>query len=68
MGYVRGTPDLVAMRNGATLWLELKVSTDQSDEQAEFADWAIHEASHGYAVVTSVEDAGVVLKIWGMLA
>jgi hypothetical protein len=67
MGYTRGTPDLVAMKQGATLWLELKVTTDQSDEQVEFADWAVH-TSHGYAVVTSVEDAGVCLKIWGMLA
>jgi hypothetical protein len=68
MGYTRGTPDLVVIKKGGILWLELKVTTDQSDEQAEFADWAAGTAGHGYAVVTSVEDAGVVLKIWGMLA
>ena len=66
MGYSRGVSDLLAIRPGHVLWLELKAGSDQSDEQARFADWA-HGVGHGYAVVTGIEDAGVVLKIHGML-
>ena len=66
MGYSRGVSDLLAIRPGHVLWLELKAGTDQSDEQAWFADWA-HGVGHGYAVVTGIEDAGVVLRIHGML-
>ena len=41
--------------------------TDQTDEQALFAAWA-HSIGHGYGVFTSIEDAGVLLRIHGMLA
>ena len=67
MGYLRGTPDLQAVRPGHTLWLEGKVTTDQTDGQAAFADWA-HSIGHGYGVFTSLEDAGVLLRIHGMVA
>ena len=32
-----------------------------------WADWAQRDCCDGYAVVNSVEDAGAVLRIWGML-
>lgn len=67
MGYVRGASDLLAVRPGHTLWLEGKVGTDQTAEQAAFAEWA-HSIGHGYAVFTSIDDAGVLLSIHGMLA
>lgn len=67
MGYVRGTSDIVCCRPGHTLWLEGKVGTDQTAEQAAFAQWA-HSIGHGYAVFTSIDDAGVLLSIHGMLA
>lgn len=67
MGYQRGCADLLACRPGHTLWLEGKVGTDQTDEQALFAAWA-HAIGHGYGVFTSIEDAGVLLKIHGFLA
>ena len=67
MGYVRGTPDLQAVRPGHVLWLELKAGTDQTEHQVAFADWA-HSIGHGYAVVTSIDDAGVLLRVHGMLA
>ena len=67
MGYVRGQPDVLCVRPGHVLWLEAKVGADQSDEQVRFADWA-HGIGHGYAVFTSVDDAGVLLRIHGMLA
>ena len=66
MGYQKGTPDLQAVRPGHTLWLEAKIGTDQTDNQAQFANWA-HSIGHGYAVFTSLEDAGVLLRIHGML-
>lgn len=43
------------------------MTSDASDEQVRFADWA-HGIGHGYAVFTSVDDAGVLLRIHGMLA
>lgn len=67
MGYVRGQPDVLCVRPGHVLWLEGKVGGEQGDEQARFAAWA-HGIGDGYAVFTSVEDAGVLLKIHGMLA
>jgi hypothetical protein len=67
MGYERGTPDLGAFRDGHILWLEGKVGTDQSDEQGAFADWA-HSIGHGYGVFTTIEDAGVLLRIHGFVA
>ncbi len=67
MGYVKGTADLQAVRPGHTLWLEGKVGTNQSPEQIDFADWA-HSIGHGYGVFTSIEDAGVLLRIHGFLA
>ena len=67
MGYVRGCSDLVCCRPGRTLWLELKAGSDQTEHQAAFSDWA-HSIGHGYAVVTSIDDAGVLLRIHGMLA
>jgi hypothetical protein len=68
MGYVRGTPDLCARRPGKLLWLELKVPPNTpTDEQAAWAEWAI-EAGDGWAVVTSVGEAGVVLRAWGFVA
>ena len=67
MGYVRGCSDLVCCRPGRTLWLELKAGSDQTEHQAAFSDWA-HSIGHGYAVVTSIEDAGVLLRVHGMLA
>lgn len=66
MGYVRGCSDMLAVRPGHTLWLELKAGSDQSEHQAAFADWA-HSIGHGYAVVTSIDDAGVLLRVHGML-
>lgn len=67
MGYVRGTPDLVAMKHSCTLWLECKIlGNDCSDEQSQFSAWAIR-TGHGYCVITSIEDAGAVLRIWGMI-
>ena len=67
MGYQVGTADLLAVRPGHLLWIEAKATTDQSDAQAAFADWA-HSIGHGYGVVTSVDDAGVLLRIHGMVA
>lgn len=67
MGYQRGCADMLARRPGHLLWLEAKVGTDASDDQARFADWA-HGIGDGYAVFTGVEDAGVLLRIHGMLA
>ena len=67
MGYLKGTPDLQAIRPGHTLWLEAKVGTDQTDEQAAFADWA-HSIGHGYGIFTSIADAGVLLRVHGMVA
>lgn len=66
MGYQRGCADMLARRPGHLLWLEAKVETDQSHDQALFAAWA-HGIGDGYAVFTSVEDCGVLLKIHGML-
>lgn len=66
MGYTRGTADLICARPGHVLWLEAKAGTDQSDDQELFADWA-HSIGHGYGVFTSLEDAGVLLRIHGML-
>jgi hypothetical protein len=31
------------------------------------AEWAQRDCGDGYAVVNSTEDAGAVLRIWGML-
>jgi hypothetical protein len=68
MGYLRGTPDLLAKRRDALVWIEVKVPPNKpTAEQAEFARWAI-EAGDGWAVATSVEDAGAILSAWGMLA
>ena len=67
MGYLKGTPDMLAIRPGHTLWLEAKVGTDQTDEQAAFADWA-HSIGHGYGIFTSIADAGVLLRVHGMVA
>ena len=68
MGYVKGCSDVLAVRPGHVLWLEGKVPpNDCSAEQAAFADWA-HSIGHGYGVFTSIEDAGVLLGIHGMLA
>lgn len=68
MGYTRGTPDLCARRPGKLLWLELKVPPNQpTDEQAAWAEWAL-EVGDGWAVVTSVGEAGVVLRAWGFVA
>ena len=66
LGYQRGQADMLTVRPGHVLWLELKAGSDQSEEQALFAEWA-HGIGHGYAVATGVEDAGVVLKIHGMV-
>ena len=67
MGYQRGTPDLVAMKHSCTLWLECKIpGNDCSDEQSQFSAWAIR-TGHGYCVITSIEDAGAALRIWGMI-
>ena len=67
MGYLRGTPDLVAMKPSCTVWLECKIlGNDCSQEQSEFSAWAIR-TGHGYCVITSIEDAGAVLTIWGMI-
>lgn len=69
MGYVRGTPDLCARRPNFLLWLECKHAYEQpTDEQLQWASWALDECGDGYAVVNSVEEAASVLKIWGMLA
>jgi hypothetical protein len=68
MGYLRGTPDALAARPGAMVWLEFKVPPNQCTvEQVAFADWA-QACGHGWAVITSVETCGVVLRAWGMLA
>ena len=66
MGYLKGMPDMLAIRPGHTLWLEAKVGTDQTDEQAAFADWA-HSIGHGYGIFTSIADAGVLLRVHGMV-
>ena len=67
MGYTKGCSDMLAVRPGHVLWLELKAGSDQSEHQAAFADWA-HSIGHGYAIVTSIDDAGVLLRVHGMLA
>lgn len=68
MGYTRGTPDLLARRRGALVWLEVKVPPNKpTAEQAQFATWAIDECGDGWAVATSIDDAGAVLRAWGMV-
>lgn len=68
MGYMRGTPDLCARRDGALLWLECKAGYNKpTDEQVQWAEWAQRDCGDGYAVVNSVEDAGAVLRAWGFL-
>jgi hypothetical protein len=69
MGYMRGTPDLCARRPGFLGWVECKDKyRAQTPEQVQWADWAQRDCGDGYAVVNSLEDAGAVLRIWGMLA
>lgn len=69
MGYMRGTPDLCARREGFLGWLECKAGYNKpTDEQVQWAEWAQRDCGDGYAVIRSVEDAGAVLRIWGMLA
>jgi hypothetical protein len=69
MGYTRGTPDLCSRRRGALLWLEVKVPPNTpTDEQAQWASWAIDDCGDGWCVVTSVENAGVPLRAYGMVA
>ncbi len=68
MGYMRGCPDLLARRYGALLWLECKSGRNtQTYEQSLWSEWAIRDCKDGYAVVNSVEDAGSILRIWGMI-
>lgn len=66
-GYMVGTPDLCARRLGFLLWLEVKcIGNYPTAEQENWASWAI-DCSDGWAVVNSIEDAGSVLKAWGMI-
>jgi hypothetical protein len=68
MGYTLGTPDLCARRPGYLLWLEVKVPGNYpTAEQANWATWAA-DCADGWCVVNSIEDAGAVLKAWGMVA
>jgi hypothetical protein len=67
MGYMRGTPDLCARRPGFLGWLECKVDTAVSDEQATWAVWAQDDCGDGYCVVDSIESAGAILRIWSFL-
>jgi hypothetical protein len=69
MGYMRGTPDLCARRPGFLGWVECKDKyRTQTAEQVQWAEWAQRDCGDGYAVVNSLEDAGAVLRVWGMLA
>jgi hypothetical protein len=68
MGYTLGTPDLCARRPGYLLWLEVKCPGNYpTAEQDNWASWAT-DCADGWAVVQSVDDAGAVLKAWGMVA
>ena len=67
MGYTRGTADLLARRPGALVWLEIKIPPNKpTPEQEQFGVWA-RSCGDGWEVVTSVADAGLALKAWGML-
>lgn len=67
MGLRSGVADIVIVKNGCTLFLELKSEVGrQSENQKQFQADAI-DAGAEYAVAHNLDEAIYALKIWGII-
>ena len=64
LGSHRGVADLYAIKNGISLWIEVKTATGKlSEDQKKFRDDIIH-AGGNYFVARSIDDVIEVLKLF----
>ena len=66
LGTKKGWPDIEIVWRGHFYGLEVKAKTGQGESQKAM-ERAITQTGGRYAVVRSVDDAHVILKLWGLI-